>query len=137
LKNANRVGASAPAFFCEICKTMNDRWHDKIEQIINSKLNKGVYQLTNNLNGKVYVGQSSNLRRRIYLHLYNCNKFCNNYDASKAPISLFRVGIDNISIEVKAFVEDEFLRKMIECQMIQLYSSVGLSLNQRYSIKGF
>jgi group I intron endonuclease len=37
-------------------------------------MNSGIYSITNSLNGKVYIGSSSNLRRRKYNHWYQLKK---------------------------------------------------------------
>ncbi len=108
-----------------------------IEDIIGCKLNKGVYRITNKLNGKVYIGESGNLRIRFRKHLYNCSKTCSCADAGRGPISLFRVGLENVVIEVLVFSEYKYLRKMIECQFIEMYQYIGDSLNQRYSILSY
>jgi len=109
----------------------------EIENIIGCHLDKGVYKITNKLNGKVYIGESGRLRKRLYKHLYNCSLDCIKADSGRAPVSLFRVGIENVDIEVLAFSEYKYLRKMIECQFIEMYDSIGDSLNKRYSILSY
>lgn len=110
---------------------------NKIEKLIGCNLNKGVYKITNKLNGKVYVGESGNLRRRIATHFRNCSKAAARPDPSIGPVSLFRVGLENVDIEVLVFSEYEYLRKMIECQFVEMYDYIGDSLNQRYSILSY
>ena len=108
-----------------------------IEDLIGCKLNKGIYRITNKLNGKVYIGESGELRTRIRLHLHNCSRHCPRPDAGRGPIALFRIGVENISIDILVFSEHKHLRKLIECQFIEMYSYIGNSINQRYSILSY
>lgn len=35
------------------------------------KMNKCVYKITNNINGKIYIGQTNNLKRRLQEHKHD------------------------------------------------------------------
>lgn len=73
----------------------------------------GVYSLTNNENGKIYIGSSINVKARILLHLYsfhslNCNpKFIqdlhNNNTFSAQIVEKFSYGISEYELRNKEF----------------------------------
>lgn len=73
----------------------------------------GVYSLTNNENGKIYIGSSINVKARILQHLYsfhslNCNpKFIqdlhNNNTFSAQIIEKFSYGISEYELRNKEF----------------------------------
>lgn len=54
----------------------------------------GIYKITNNLNGKCYIGQSKNITKRFYTHKNSRKK---NMAISDA---IFTVGVENFSFEI-------------------------------------
>lgn len=57
----------------------------------------GIYKITNQLNGKCYIGQSIDIKMRWIQHLY-CGK--NNIQKGKLYPAMFNDGIDNFQFEV-------------------------------------
>ena len=59
----------------------------------------GIYKITNNINGKAYIGQSKNIERRWKQHIYhaiNSNEDCN----SLLYKAIHKYGIENFKFEV-------------------------------------
>lgn len=65
-------------------------------QIINS----GIYKITNTINGKLYIGSTTNLKQRKYAHFYNLN----NSRCIKLVNAMKKYGIDNFVFEVIEYI---------------------------------
>ena len=83
-------------------------------------MNKGIYKITNIINGKVYIGQSTNLKDRIKQHesmIKNYNE--NNNYLRKATK---KYGYKNFKIEIIKFCDEKEL-DYYEIYYIDLYKS--------------
>lgn len=87
----------------------------------------GIYKYTNNINNKVYIGQSIDLQRRQYCHkssAYNPN--AEDYN-SQFHQAIRKYGIENFSYEVIAEISnDEYSKQMLddlEKYFIKYYNS--------------
>lgn len=60
----------------------------------------GIYKIINNINGKIYIGQSINISKRIYEHKYKA--FCKEDISYNSAIhsSLRKYGIENFTFEI-------------------------------------
>ena len=58
----------------------------------------GIYKITNKVNGKVYIGQSRDIKRRWYEH----RKVKGDYDRHSYPLysAIEKYGIDNFEFEI-------------------------------------
>lgn len=58
----------------------------------------GIYKITNKVNGKVYIGQSRDIKRRWYEH----RKVKGDYDRHSYPLYsvIDKYGIDNFEFEI-------------------------------------
>lgn len=61
---------------------------------------KYIYKIVNNVNGKIYIGQSKNPERRFLQHA-NPNK-----DNSLLTVAINKYGISNFSLEILGYYED-------------------------------
>ena len=60
----------------------------------------GIYKITNNINGKIYIGQSWNIEKRWYHHKWCCH--------NKHLLGAFKkYGIENFSFEILLKFEEE------------------------------
>ena len=92
----------------------------------------GVYKITNNINGKCYIGQSIFLNRRIKRHL--------SYKSHKDNLAVYKAfdkyGIDNFSIEIlESFNTNDysFIKKKLdelEIYYIDKFNSYGNGYNK-------
>lgn len=57
----------------------------------------GIYKYTNKINGKIYIGLSSNIEKRYSQHLY-----CSRQDSPNLSIDIAikKYGIENFSFEI-------------------------------------
>jgi group I intron endonuclease len=78
----------------------------------------GIYKITNNINNKIYIGQTSNFRKRIHTHIHLSKD-------SKIPISLAikKYGKENFSYEIICECEDKVNLLIYEGLFIELYKS--------------
>ena len=83
----------------------------------------GVYKIQSP-SGKIYIGQSCNIRRRMSEHLYN-SKHKNN----KLYASIRKYGLKNHNIEVLFLSEDAYEKNRIEQFFINYYDSINKGLN--------
>jgi group I intron endonuclease len=85
----------------------------------------GIYKITNTVNGKVYIGQSVNIPKRIKQHLSNTGRQHNYYFAN----ALKKYGADNFKTDVIALVPDfeskHKLLNVLEKQFIEIYNSAN------------
>lgn len=65
----------------------------------------GIYKITNNINGKFYIGQSIDVNHRFYEHKINCGKKHN----SAIDAAIQKYGVDNFSFEVLERCEESEL----------------------------
>lgn len=87
----------------------------------------GIYKYTNNINNKVYIGQSINLEQRRYAHKSSAfNPQANDYN-SQFHQALRKYGLENFSYEVIAEISnEEYSSQMLndlEQYFIQYYDS--------------
>lgn len=60
----------------------------------------GIYKITNNINGKCYVGQSDNIERRWREHKKRAFKIDNNQQTNLLYRAMQKYGIDNFKFEI-------------------------------------
>ena len=60
----------------------------------------GIYKYTNKINGKVYIGQSNNIQRRIIEHNNRANNPCNDEYQSVLSKAIRKYGIENFDITI-------------------------------------
>ena len=79
----------------------------------NNKDDIGIYKITNNINGKSYIGQSNNIRRRWVSHIYASFK---NSEIYNFPLyEDFRTyGLDNFSFERLERIEKYDLNLLLQ-----------------------
>jgi hypothetical protein len=83
----------------------------------------GIYKLTSPT-GKVYIGQSSNINRRMIEHKYRSkNKNLKLYS------SIRKYGLDNHSLEILFLSEDSYEKNRMESFYINYYDSIKNGLN--------
>lgn len=73
-----------------------------------------IYKITNLINGKIYIGQSQRLKRRIYEHCYPTDK-------TPIGIAIQKYGEDNFEVEVIATVTDAKDLNMLEKYYIEKF----------------
>jgi len=69
---------------------------------------KGIYKITNNLNGKVYIGQSVDIEKRWKQHLYAVS----HGHKTLLYVAMRRSGVENWSFEVVEETEDLDIREV-------------------------
>lgn len=87
----------------------------------------GIYMYTNDINGKVYIGQSINIERRKSQHLWASRKEgCDDYN-TRFHRAIRKYGIENFSFSILAELKSEEYSKEIldnlEKQYIKLFNS--------------
>ena len=92
----------------------------------------GIYKITNNLNGKVYVGKSSNIERRFTVHKTNAKHGVKThlYNAMR------KYGIENFTMEVITECELSELNEL-EKYYIAYYDSLNKGYNETIGGDGF
>lgn len=85
----------------------------------------GIYKITNNVNGKIYIGQSVSIERRWAAHKSNSK---NDNSNNKLYNSMNKYGIDNFSFEIINICPKEKLNER-ECFWINVYDSILAGLN--------
>jgi len=86
----------------------------------------GIYKITNKQNGKVYIGQASNIERRLREHRQRRTQTIDNY--------INVLGVDNFTFEVLEECNADEL-DMKEQQYIDIYDSINNGYN--YQSGGF
>ena len=93
----------------------------------------GIYKIENLINGKVYIGQSVNLKSRITKH--KCNSIKEIHRESNKPLyrAIRKYGIDNFSFEIIYTCDNKESLNKLELYYINQYSSnipkYGYNLN--------
>jgi len=84
----------------------------------------GVYKLTNKINGKIYIGKSISLRRRLMEHQYERR------DAYPIERAIKKYGMDNFEIEVlhQEINIDNLCLLAIESAYIEFFNSTDKNL---------
>jgi len=82
----------------------------KLDKFYNKRA--GIYLITNTVNGKIYVGRSNNLRKRIYHHIgkLRANKHDNHY----LQFSFNKYGENNFKTSVC------YIQKEYDCKLLNL-----------------
>lgn len=81
---------------------------------------KGVYLLVNPLRNKIYVGESSYIRRRLMQHIRT--EYCNRLVCNKHLVnSIRKYGINNFRIFIVAEVSDDNERLKLESKLITTF----------------
>ena len=79
-------------------------------------MKKAIYKITNNINNKIYIGQTSNPTERWKKH---CWESRNDVDVGKSAIhdAMRQLGLDNFQMEIIGWYEDynEKEREFIKC----------------------
>lgn len=88
------------------------------ELIPHTKRISGIYKIENKINGKIYIGQSVDVFRRLKKHLWDINKDNNTYLAR----ALNRYGIENFTYEIIEICSPEELDEK-EINYIKQYHS--------------
>lgn len=83
----------------------------------------GVYKIVSP-SGKVYIGQSSNIRRRITEHLYSSKK-----QNTKLYASIRKYGFDSHNIEILFLSQSDYEKNRMEQFFINYYDSINKGLN--------
>jgi len=101
--------------------------------------NKGIYKLVNVINGDIYIGQSTNLKRRIYRHF---NELKHNNHCNKHLQNAFnKYGKDNFKfiivvlceIEELTRYEQELINKLKPLYNIKNECSLGGALGSKHT----
>lgn len=84
----------------------------------------GIYKLTHKKNGKVYIGQSKHLKRRLYEH-----KQCESTENNKGSQSVIRraikkYGFDSFKYEIIIICKDGDYMDLMETKIINFYNSM-------------
>lgn len=83
----------------------------------------GIYKITSP-SGKIYIGQSCDIKRRIIEH-----KSCSKYKNLKLYSSLRKYGIENHNIEILFLSDNEYEKNRMESIFIRYYDSIESGLN--------
>lgn len=90
---------------------------------------KGIYKITNKINGKAYIGKSSNIEKRWQYHL---NNYTSNREYNKTLYKAFRkYGINNFSFEVLEELSDKYDEQANEREQywIKYYNTFDFGYN--------
>jgi group I intron endonuclease len=88
----------------------------------------GIYQIKNNINGKIYIGKSIDIERRWCQHKYGKTK-------NVISLAISKYGITNFEFSIIEKVENIFEKNEIECRLIILEQK-WMDINNSYK-KGF
>ena len=83
----------------------------------------GVYMLESP-SGKIYIGQSKNIRRRMCEHSYNSKKINN-----KLYASIKKYGLDMHTLKILFLSDDQYEKDKIEQFYINFYNAINKGLN--------
>jgi len=90
--------------------TYNDLVINKIHIIKENKNKSGIYRLTNKLNGKMYIGSSSNLSSRFLKH-FNLNYISKHKNELSISRAMIKYRYDNFYLEILEFCDVSNLLK--------------------------
>ena len=90
----------------------------------------GIYKITSP-SGKIYIGQSSNIERRMIEHKYR-SKTKN----LKLYSSLRKYGIDNHKIDILFLSKDKYEKDRMESIYIKYYDTINNGLNHIDTLSG-
>lgn len=94
----------------------------------------GIYKITNQTNGKIYIGQSINIQERWKSHIYNCNK--EDYYGYNYPLyqAFRKYGLENFKFEVIEECSKEQLneKEYFYIDYFQCYSYNNKGYNQDF-----
>ena len=96
----------------------------------------GIYKITNKVNGKVYIGQSINIKQRWRDHKKDAfwrNGLCYNYPLYRA---IRKYGIENFSFEVLEECEEIQLNEK-EIYYISLYNATNVEIGYNQAAGGY
>ena len=82
----------------------------KILIIKDNKDKAGIYRFTNNLNGKMYVGSSSNLSNRFIKH-FNLNYISKHKNELSISRAMIKYGYNNFSLDILEYCDFSILFK--------------------------
>lgn len=94
-----------------------------------------LYQITNKVNGKKYIGKTNDINRRVTRHYYDLNKGV--HHSHKLQRAYDKYGKENFSLTYETFYdisEEELAQK--EIQAIQLYDSYYNGYNETLGGEG-
>lgn len=85
-------------------------------------MKKDIYKFTNKINGKIYIGQTKNIKKRIYQHIKG-----KTYKVSKIHNAIKKYGIENFSIEILEHDIENYNER--EKYWIKFYNSIENGYN--------
>jgi group I intron endonuclease len=88
----------------------------------------GIYKYQNKINGKIYIGMSSNIEKRYKQHLYDA-KNLNKRKGTGIDFAINKYGIENFTFEIVEQCSEEELDKKEE-NWIQYYNSYNNGYNR-------
>lgn len=94
-------------------------------EYLNYKNKAGIYKLTCNATGKIYIGKSINLMRRLQTH-----KYCENKNKGRCYFenAIIKYGWESFSVEVIEIYESFDKTNVLDCQMIVEREAYYISL---------
>ena len=99
--------------------------------IKNIDMKKGIYIITNKVNGKVYIGQSKQLNQRYSGHLYRINRKEHHNEILQRAFDKY--GADNFEYNILEEIIDERLLNEREKYWIDFHG--GLNSDKLYNLK--
>jgi group I intron endonuclease len=90
----------------------------------------GIYKITSP-SGKIYIGQSSNIERRMIEHKYRSKS-----KNLKLYSSLRKYGIDNHKIDILFLSKDKYEKDRMESIYIKYYDTINNGLNHIDTLSG-
>lgn len=98
----------------------------------------GIYKITNTINGKIYIGRTSNFNRRYVQYLYDFENQRSRSVNQHFLNSVNKYGLDNFEFEelYYCFTEDESL--VLEIEFMNMYKSTNseFGYNKRQDSEG-
>lgn len=101
-------------------------------------MESGIYKITNTLNGKCYIGSSTNINRRLSTHKNLLVK--NKHNSYKLQRSINKYGIDKFSFEIIEIVyfckefSTRYKTDLLECIEQTYIDKYDVSSNKNYNI---
>ena len=88
-------------------------------------MKKAIYKIVNNVNGKLYIGQSVDPQHRFVAH---CSRAINDSDNSPIHKAIKKYGKENFSMEVLEWTKDYNLREQELIKKYKSYSPYGYNV---------